>query len=209
MHLKPFGTVIALNGPSSVGKTTLTRLLQERLSRPFLRLALDELIQMMPNQTNRWDPPFAEGSSAEQMPVGFCFVRETSTGGEGSLRLHLGCYAQQVTNSLHPLAACLAHQGLDVILDTVMLDPSEMESLQQALGPGVLLVRVGLCASVPTLEQRELQRGDRTAGSSRWQAERVHAGQGYDLFFDTEQATLDQIATAICREWQGREPFGA
>lgn len=205
MPFLPFGTIIALNGPSSVGKTTLARLLQETLPRPFLRLALDELIQMMPAHTNQWDPPFPEKSAADQFPSGFCFVREASAGGETSLRLHLGLYAQRVAESLHPLAACLAHQGLDVILDTVMLDPAEMETLKQALGPGVLLVRVGLCASLTTLEQRELERGDRTPGSARWQAERVHSGQNYDLFFDTDQSTLEQIAANIAREWAGRE----
>lgn len=129
MQPPSFSTVIALNGPSPVGKTTLTRLLQERLSRWFLALSLDELIKMMPTQTNQWDPPFPEGHSPKALPVGFCFVRETSEGEETSLRLHVGPYGRQVAGSLNPIAACLVQQGLDVILDTVMLDAAEMASL--------------------------------------------------------------------------------
>ena len=40
------GKVIFLNGPSSTGKTTIARLLQEKLPEPYMHVGIDKLIGM-------------------------------------------------------------------------------------------------------------------------------------------------------------------
>ena len=45
------GTIVILNGASSSGKTTLLKLLQERLEEPYLNAGIDKFIWMLPE---RW-----------------------------------------------------------------------------------------------------------------------------------------------------------
>jgi len=42
------GKIIFLNGASSSGKSTIARILQERLGEPFLHMQLDAFIDMLP-----------------------------------------------------------------------------------------------------------------------------------------------------------------
>jgi 2-polyprenyl-3-methyl-5-hydroxy-6-metoxy-1,4-benzoquinol methylase len=46
--------IIYFNGPSSAGKTTLARALQNALHNPFLVLGIDQVIFMMPEKLNDW-----------------------------------------------------------------------------------------------------------------------------------------------------------
>ncbi len=199
-----FGSVIILNGPSSVGKTTLTRLLQQIMPVEALRVAIDELIEMMPEHTNHWRKPYAPTATPEQMPRGFCFQEVASPHGELELKLHIGPFAQQIVDSLGPIALTLVRRGLHVILDTVLLEPHQLQELIENFDRQVPVLSVGLSASLVTLEEREIARGDRTPGSARWQAERVHAGKEYDLTFHTDQEQSSIIAARILREWQKR-----
>jgi chloramphenicol 3-O phosphotransferase len=59
--------IIYLNGPSSAGKTTLARALQERLPEPYLYLSIDTLIELMPSKLNDW--------SGEGGAIGYSFQR--------------------------------------------------------------------------------------------------------------------------------------
>ncbi len=197
-----FGSVIILNGPSSVGKTTLTRLLQQTMPVEALRVAIDELIEMMPEHTNQWRKPFPPEATSEQMPCGFCFQEVTCPHGELELRLHVGPFAQQIVDSLGPLALTLVRRGLHVILDTVLIQPHQLAELIEIFSPHIPVLSVGLSARLSTLEERELARGDRTPGSARWQAERVHAGKEYDLRFHTDQEESAHIAQTILAHWQ-------
>mgnify|MGYP003342011459 CR=1 FL=1 len=46
--------IIYLNGPSSSGKTSLVKALQDKLSQPFLHVGVDKIIGMMPAKLNDW-----------------------------------------------------------------------------------------------------------------------------------------------------------
>ena len=46
-------TIIYLNGPSSAGKSTIARALQERLPEPYLHVSIDALIE-------QWDEPWVD-----------------------------------------------------------------------------------------------------------------------------------------------------
>jgi chloramphenicol 3-O phosphotransferase len=53
--MKPAFQIIYLNGPSSSGKTTLAKALQEEFEQPFLHIGIDRVIGMMPVKLNNWD----------------------------------------------------------------------------------------------------------------------------------------------------------
>ena len=50
----PSNDIIYINVPSSAGKTTLSRALQERLPEPYLYMSIDTLIELMPPNVNDW-----------------------------------------------------------------------------------------------------------------------------------------------------------
>jgi energy-coupling factor transporter ATP-binding protein EcfA2 len=51
------GKIVILNGASSSGKTTLLKLLQERLEQPYLNAGIDKFIWMLPERWLVFWPP--------------------------------------------------------------------------------------------------------------------------------------------------------
>ncbi len=49
------GKIIVLNGVSSSGKTTLAKAIQETFSEPYIRLSIDDFINMMPEKIIKTD----------------------------------------------------------------------------------------------------------------------------------------------------------
>ncbi|MFA6119096.1 MAG: hypothetical protein WCT85_04480 [Parachlamydiales bacterium] len=47
--------IIYLNGPSSSGKTTIVKALQESFSEPYLHLGIDKIIEFIPAKINNWE----------------------------------------------------------------------------------------------------------------------------------------------------------
>ncbi|MCB1213750.1 MAG: chloramphenicol phosphotransferase, partial [Chlamydiia bacterium] len=60
------GKIIYLNGPSSVGKSSLAKDLQTALNEPYLHIGIDRLIGMMPEKINDWS-----GQEPQSPPQGF------------------------------------------------------------------------------------------------------------------------------------------
>jgi chloramphenicol 3-O phosphotransferase len=61
---------------------------------------------------------------------------------------------------------------------------------------------VGVFAPLDVLEARERLRGDRRIGLARWQYERVHKNDVYDLELDASRATPLECATIIKQRFQ-------
>ena len=175
-------TVILLNGVGSVGKSSLARALQNRLATPFLHVQMDSWIGMLPEDL-------------QDDPSTFAFVAGTAAG-MPSVAIHPGPRGERLMSGFRASVAAMADAGNDLIVDDVMLSPSEAQDYRRRLAAHDLRL-VGLHAPVTVLEQRERLRGDRMPGLARWQFDRVHRGQRYDLDLHTEQATPEQCAEAI------------
>ncbi len=63
---------------------------------------------------------------------------------------------------------------------------------------------VGVHCSLPELERREMQRGDRRAGEARQDFESVHGITSYDLEINSENALDDNVAI-LMRAWKERK----
>ena len=63
---------------------------------------------------------------------------------------------------------------------------------------------IGVYCSLPELERREIQRGDRRLGEARQDFETVHSIPTYDLEIDSEQS-LDGNVTRLIQAWQSRK----
>ncbi|MBS3903902.1 MAG: AAA family ATPase [Simkania sp.] len=143
--------IIYLNGPSSSGKTTLAKALQETFSEPYLHLGLDKIIGFMPKKINNW-----EGGAA---PLGFSWEQAIDPTGSPTYHIHAGPFAMRINRTLKDIALLLASQGYNLIIDDVAFGAIEVEEWKQVLKHYNVLY-VGVLTHLDILEQRERTRGN-------------------------------------------------
>lgn len=180
--------IIYINGPSSSGKSTLARALQENLDRPFLHIGIDTLIWMMPAKINNW--------SGYTDTIGFSWKPAKDSNGFSIQELHVGKYAQKIIKSYQDIVLLLARSGHNLIIDDVALEHANMRTWQNLLREFSVLY-VGVHTPLDILEKREKERGDRMIGSSRHQFFKVHKENEYDLEIDSSLSTIEQCVESI------------
>jgi chloramphenicol 3-O phosphotransferase len=176
------GRVVIFNGGSSSGKTTLARRLQSSLTTPWLLLGIDVFIWMLPSEMT-------------VRPEGITVNDGVITRGEEFLRLYDG---------FRSAVAALARDGVDVLIDEVLLDPpADRRAWSEALRD-LDVCWIGVRCAPEIAAARELERGDRPAGGAQQQALTVHAGMQYDLEVDTSVLEEDAAFAVIADALQGR-----
>lgn len=186
--------VIYLNGPSSAGKSTLARRLQNVLDEPYLCVGIDKIIGMMPQKINRWT------TSEDEPTIGYSWISDH----DGSIVLNVGHFAQRMEPLLRKMVNTMIAEGHNVIVDDVSFGEEEVDKWRSAL-QNENVIWVGLQAPVDVLEEREKSRPDRILGSARAQSYVVHRGVQYDLYFDTSITSLDAMVGAIIELLETRE----
>ena len=117
--------------------------------------------------------------------------------GSPSVVIKTGPVMERTMRGMRHAIAALASQESDLVVDDVMMRGADADEYR-ALLTGTNLRFVGLFAPLEVLERRELARGDRQLGLARWQFDRVHRGQKYDLELETSGSTPTQNAERIC-----------
>lgn len=173
--------IILLNGVGSVGKSSIAKALQSITTEPFLHVAMDAFLDMMPERL------FGH-------PDGLVF-ETVQEGRTPSVVIREGPASERTFRGMRHAIAAMAAQGNNLIVDDVMMGGASAE--YAALLSGFQVFRVGVFAPLDVLEQRERARGDRMAGLARWQYHRVHQDVAYDLEVDTSKATPLECAQAI------------
>jgi chloramphenicol 3-O phosphotransferase len=157
--------VIYINGPSSSGKTSLAKVLQEELDTFFLHISIDKMIGMMPAKTNAWERGPA--------PMGFSWKTFFLEDGTKLYALQSGPFAKKITTTFRHLVKTLLEQGHFVIIDDICFCSEEQEAwikeLSTVCHPSQILW-IELYTHLEILQQREHKRGNRIAGSSQAQA---------------------------------------
>ncbi len=175
--------VVILNGVGSVGKTSTARALQTIVAKPFLHVSMDAFAEMLPERMFGHPDGLIFETVQEQAML--CVVVRTGP-----------VMARAMRGMRHAVAA-MAAQGNDLVVDDVMLDAADAQEYRALLARAQLRF-VGLFASLEVIEARERARGDRRLGLARWQFERVHQGQRYDLEIETSGSTPEENARHIC-----------
>lgn len=171
--LHKIARIIFLNGVGSVGKTSLAKALQDITTEPFLYVAMDAFMDMMP-------------AAYFDHPDGFVF-ETIEQDGKPSVVIKTGSVGERTLRGMRHAVVALAAQGNDLIIDDVLLG-AEKDEYRKLLAP-FEVHWVGVFAPLDVLEARERSRGDRLIGLSRWQYDKVHKDMSYDLEIDTNQAT--------------------
>lgn len=181
--------IIYINGPSSCGKSTLIKALQQDLKEPYLHIGVDRMIAMMPEKTNNWN-----GGPA---PLGgFSWLSSKDENGHPMQELQMGPLAVQMNKTLKEMVLTLAKMGHFVIIDDISLSKGEIEQWQKTL-KSFNTLWVGLKAPLALLEEREKQRGDRIIGSARYQFSKIPKDYPYDIEFDVSQTSLSHMVEKI------------
>jgi chloramphenicol 3-O phosphotransferase len=188
--------IIYLNGPTSSGKTTLAKALQDVLEPPFLHIGIDKIIEMMPERLNDW-----EGGNA---PSGFSWKHMIDSEGKPIHELKIGPFAQKICDSYLEIVALLARLDHRLIVDDVGISDEEFNRWKDKFRNHKVLY-VGVKAPLGVLEQREETRGNRIVGSARAQFQKIKYGEMYDVELDTSVLSIDECVEMI-RKFVDAEP---
>ena len=183
------GRIILLNGTSSSGKSTLIRALQDRLPDPWIEIGIDRFVFALPRRYLN-QPLWSEV---------FRYVRAPGTP-EDEFTIETGPLGERLVSGMHRTAAALAAEGLDVIVDHVLLEREWLEACRRLWAPFRPLY-VGVRCPLEVVIERERSRKDRTIGQAAAQFAVVHRWGGYDHEVDTSllspEAAAEQIARAL------------
>jgi chloramphenicol 3-O phosphotransferase len=171
----PSGKIIIINGPSSSGKTTLALALQKQLDLPFIRFSFDLFLD---HQAFPLEQIRSGRFSWEQM-------------------------RPSVFRGLHQCLPALATTGNNIIFDHIIETKAwlyELVSLIYELD----VFFVGVHCSLPELERREMQRGDRRPGEARQDFQTVHSIPTYDLEINSEHP-LEENVISLIQAWKERK----
>ena len=166
--------VIILNGVGNVGKSSTARALQTITAKPFLHVAMDAFLDMLPEKL------FGH-------PEGLVF-ETVQDQGKPSVVIKSGPVVLRAMQGMRHAIAAMAAQGNDLVVDEVMTEAATMLEYRALLASFEVRF-VGLFAPLDVLEARERQRGDCEIGLARWQYDRVHRHMTYDLMIDTAATT--------------------
>jgi chloramphenicol 3-O phosphotransferase len=170
------GNIIFLNGTSSSGKGSIAKALQPLLDSPYVHMSIDSFLYML-----------RDGYGFDDIETLFQKVSGDS-----------------LISGFHHCIRALSLAGHHEIVDHVLEYPYRLEECVDLLMDHPV-VFVGVRCPLDELERRERKRGDRQIGLARWQFDRVHAHEIYDLEVDTSVKNPEECAIQI-KEYLQQHP---
>jgi chloramphenicol 3-O phosphotransferase len=179
--------IIFLNGPSSSGKSTISRALQQKHHEPLLAIGIDTFISMMPIKY------IGRGELAKK---GFEFI--TTSDDQGKItRVEVGEYAKKVCNTGAEIVSLMAQNGHSLIVDETLFGDEPLQDYLKALKEEAVYF-VGIFCPLETLLEHEKSRGNRSPGLAREQINRVHGPTRiYDIELNTSKKSSEICADKI------------
>lgn len=195
--------IIFVNGPSSAGKTTLCRGLQEKILTPYLCIGFDDFIFASAPRYYRGADTGTQTHADTFTAQGVEMVRTSAPEGPLSVTAVFGPVFQRVIETMAPTVRALVDCGNNVIFDHVLHDKIMYESCCRAF-EGLDVFKVGVVCPIEVLEARERARGDRIIGRARGLKDVVHRFMDYDITVDTGAANVDVCVEEILMSLRGR-----
>ena len=158
------GTILILNGPSSSGKSTLSRNLQKIWPTPLYCTSYDLVEEEMSPY------PYAHRKyEGYPDPV------------------------KDFLDVMYTTAAAMANMGRDVVIDNCLFDTEDIIDLCRDRLAGIPQVWVRVKLNQDELDRREIARGNRAIGKAKWQAEHITPKDdaAYDVIVDTANPSAD------------------
>lgn len=166
-------SIIFLHGASSSGKSTLARVLQDRIERPFWHISIDHL-----------------------RDSGVLPLARAKAGDFKWRDMRAPFFA-----GYHASLAAYAAAGNNLIIEHILDTPGWQGELAEMFRPFDMLF-VALHCPIEELRRRELARGDRPVGSAETDALTIHVGREYDLELETGDG-VEENAAKLLAAWRG------
>ncbi|MGI6244785.1 MAG: chloramphenicol phosphotransferase CPT family protein [Pseudochelatococcus sp.] len=162
--------IIFLHGASSSGKSTIAKVLQTRIEKPFWHVSIDHL-------RDSGVLPLSRFRSGE-------FVWSDAR--------------KAFFDGFHASLAAYADAGNNLILEHILDTDGWLETLRGLLARHDVFF-VAVHCPLDVLIAREIARGDRPVGSARRDHETIHIGKSYDLELnsvDGVEVNVDKLLAA-------------
>lgn len=192
----PSPPLILVNGPSSAGKTTLCRALQQKILEPYLLVGFDDFIFMTASRYYRGADSGHQHERDAFTALGVEMIATSMPGAPVSVTAKFGPVFRRLLDSMAPAVRALIDGGNAVIFDHVLHDRAMYESYRRATA-GLDVFTVGVICPLDVLEARERERGDRVLGRARGLTEVVHEFCSYDMTVDTAALSPEACVAAI------------
>jgi chloramphenicol 3-O phosphotransferase len=188
--------VVLVNGPSSAGKTTLCRGLQEAITHPYLTIGFDDFIFTAAERYYRGADTADQSRQDHFTADGVRMVVTSAPGTPRTVEAVFGPVFRSLIDGMAPAVRALVDAGSSVIFDHVLHDRNMYDSTLSSF-EGLDVFRVGVVCPVEVLEAREASRGDRVLGRARGLTGVVHQFCEYDVVVDTGKdspsSCVDQV----------------
>jgi chloramphenicol 3-O phosphotransferase len=182
------GDMIILNGPSSAGKSSLVKELQQLWPHPLFATGTDAVITGWPDNFvldhDESDP--AKELEALRIVAG--------QGPAPSWVPKMSDTFLTISRHAHESWAAMSQSGVDVVVDHCIIEPSIREHAQNVL---LGAFWVGVTCDVQELVRREAARGDRYVGFASGTSAIVHLGMDYDMVIDTTSTPPEELARQV------------
>jgi chloramphenicol 3-O phosphotransferase len=160
--------IIFLHGASSSGKSTIAKMLQAKIEKPFWHISIDHLRDsgIVPmNRFRRKDFSWSEARSA-------------------------------FFEGFHASLSAYADAGNNLILEHILDHGEWLEMLINRFAKHDVFF-VGVHCPLELLIEREAERGDRPLGSAKQDFETIHLGKLYDLELDSTETPETNVAKLL------------
>lgn len=184
------GRIIFLNGGSSAGKTTLSKVLQDTLTDPWFHIALDQFRDAMPGRYRGMNAPKGTpgylGMNVVPVRLGDDLVTE----------VRLGDLGQNMLKGMHQAIRGFVDAGNNVIIDDLIMQPETLQHYISVLA-GYWVLFVAVKCSLKVALAREAIRPGRFPGTARSHYDIVHAHGHYDMEVNTDNMSAECCAAEI------------
>lgn len=184
------GHMIFLNGTSSAGKTTLAHALQERLSKPYLHVALDQFRDGLPDKFRGLNAPADTAGSS-----GLNVVPQRDCRGNYTL-IKFGESGLTMLRGMRRAMLALVQAGNNIIVDDIILEADFLDDYL-TLFEGLPVTFVGVRCPLDVIDKREKARPGRFPGTAFGHHEVCHAHGDYDVEVDTSQLSPGECADKV------------
>lgn len=194
------GVIVILNGPSSVGKTSIQKSFQKQSNELFLRIGIDtffdELIEEPDLSNFANDKKFDQYTSQGEYIRGIDLIFDEN--GCPVVPLKIGSAGDRIMFGMHRAIAAYAKAGNNVIVDYIVYKPSLAKDLDESLSKCKTYF-VGVHAPLIVIEEREKARKTSPCGHARSHYGSVHQDLSYDLEVDTSKFSASECADKILK----------
>lgn len=188
------GTIIILNGVSSVGKTSIQKELQNIMPEPYLALGIDNLlVGTLPERCITGD--FLSKERPKKGIEGLHGVYEHDEQGK-IFKLEFGPACKNLVRGMHRTFAVMAGQRNNIVVDYILYDQKWLPDLVDALY-GYRVYFVGVKAPLNVVQKREKNRGTSPEGHARAYYDTVHKHGEYDVIVDVSTLSAKEAAEKI------------